>query len=100
MAFAINDDHEAQNNVLEKLKNWQGAHEIKRLLTKDDMSSTDKRVKFVGMKAYEKAGGTLKRDLFSENGKDTYIENTDLLNKLLAEKLEKSAIKIQKEGWK
>jgi hypothetical protein len=33
----------------------------------------DKRVKFVTLKAYEKAGGTTRRDLFSDDDTGVYI---------------------------
>jgi len=100
MAFAITDDHEAQEEVLSKLRPHNDADDVRGMLTEDDIRITDKRVKFVGLKAYEKAGGTVKRDLFSNDEKDGYVEDTALLAKLITDKLDKAAAKLQKEGWK
>lgn len=100
MAFAITDDHEAQEEVLSKLRSHNDADDVRGMLTEDDIRITDKRVKFVGLKAYEKAGGTIKRDLFSNDEKDGYVEDTALLAKLITDKLDKAAAKLQKEGWK
>lgn len=100
MAFAITDDCEAQERVMANLMPYNDADDIRRALTEDDIAITDKRVKFVGITAYEKAGGTIKRDLFSDNEKDGYVEDAGLLAKLLTDKLDKAAAKLQKEGWK
>lgn len=100
MAFAITDDHEAQEDVLSNLRPHNDADDVRSALTEDDIRITDKRVKFVGLKAYEKAGGTIKRDLFGDDEKNGYVEDTALLAKLVADKLDKAAAKLQKEGWK
>jgi ParB family chromosome partitioning protein len=68
MAFAISDDHEAQENVFDNLRDHdRDPRTIRDALTKNDISSTDRRVKYVTLKAYEKAGGTTRRDLFSHD---------------------------------
>jgi len=57
-------------------------------------------VKFVTLKAYEKTGGKLKRDLFSDDARGVYIEDPALLDTLVAERLEKLAMPVRAEGWK
>ena len=57
-------------------------------------------MKFVTLKAYEKAGGTVRRDLFSDGEDGVFIDDAVLLESLVAKKLEKTAQKIRKEGWK
>jgi len=57
-------------------------------------------MKFVTLKAYEKAGGTTKRDLFSEDDSGVYIEDPNLLDTLVTERLEKKASPVCAEGWK
>ena len=48
--------------------------------------------RFVGMEAYEAAGGTLTRDLFSEeDGSGTWFDDPVLLNELATEKLRAAA---------
>jgi ParB family chromosome partitioning protein len=100
MAFTVTDDHEAQERVFTAMAPWQGASEIRAALTENDIAATDKRVKFVTLKAYEKAGGTTKRDLFSDDDSGVYIEDRGLLDALVTERLEKNAKAVRAEGWK
>ncbi|HXN51420.1 MAG TPA: ParB/RepB/Spo0J family partition protein [Candidatus Acidoferrum sp.] len=100
MAFTVTDDHAAQERVFTAMAPWQGAQEIRAALTENDIAATDKRVKFVTLKAYEKAGGKLKRDLFSDADSGIYIEDRGLLDTLVSERLEKSARAVRAEGWK
>jgi len=75
MAFTMTDDHDAQEQVFASAAPWQEARDIRAALTENDIAATDKRVKFVTLKAYEKAGGKLKRDLFSDDDSGVYIED-------------------------
>lgn len=101
MAFAISDDHAAQEHVYKNLRphgrDWRT---IRDALTENEISAKDKRVKFVTLKAYEKAGGSLKRDLFSDDEDNVFITDTSLLETLVTAKLEKAATALRKEGWK
>jgi hypothetical protein len=54
----------------------------------------------VTLKAYEKAGGTTRRDLFSDDDSGVYIADPALLDKLVTERLEKNAKAVRAEGWK
>src|SRR5579863_3088757 len=85
MAFTVTDDHEAQERVLAAMAPWQGAREIRAALTENDIAATDKRVKFVTLKAYEKAGGTTRRDLFSDDDSGVFVEDPALLDTLIIE---------------
>jgi ParB family transcriptional regulator, chromosome partitioning protein len=100
MAFAVTDDHEAQERVLAAIAPWQGASEIRAALTENDIAATDKRVKFVTLKAYEKSGGTTRRDLFSDDDSGVYIADPTLLDTLVTERLENAAKPVRAEGWK
>lgn len=100
MAFAVSDDHEAQERVFADMGNWQGAREIRAALTENEVSATDKRVRFVTLKAYEKAGGATRRDLFSEGDDGIFIADIALLDRLAIEKLDKAAKPVRAEGWK
>ncbi len=100
MAFAVSDDHKAQQHVFNEMAPWQGAREIRAALTENDIAATDKRVTFVTLKAYEKAGGATRRDLFSEDDEGVFILDIPLLDKLAIEKLEKAAKTVRTEGWK
>lgn len=101
MAFAISDDHAAQEHVYKNLRphgrDWRT---IRDALTENEISAKDKRVKFITLKAYEKAGGSLKRDLFSDDEDNVFLTDTALLETLVTAKLEKAAAVLRKEGWK
>src|SRR5579863_6261384 len=67
MAFAVSDDHAAQEHVLENLRPHQrDPRTIRDALTENEIPASDRRVKFVTLKAYEKAGGQTRTDLFTE----------------------------------
>jgi ParB family chromosome partitioning protein len=101
MAFTVNGDHQRQCEVWEALKNGYNRepYHIRRMLTEGAVRATDKRARFVGVDAYESAGGVLLRDLFSD-ADDGWLQDVGLLNRLVAEKLEASAAAIRGEGWK
>ncbi len=101
MAFTVNGDHQRQVEVWEALKNGYNRepYHIRRLLTEGTIRAGDKRARFFGTDAYEAAGGTVLRDLFSD-ADDGWLQDAGLLNRLVAEKLEASAAELRAEGWK
>ncbi len=101
MAFAISDDHKAQEKVFKALRNIGGdPRSIRRALTDGEIPASHKAVKFVTLKAYEKAGGQVRRDLFAEDDEGVFILDQELLQSLAIAKLEKTAAGLRKEGWK
>src|SRR3546814_20805969 len=65
-----------------------------------DVCSSDlKRVRFVGLNAYEAEGGVVLRDLFSQND-EGWLQDVALLERLVAAKLTSEAETIQAEGWR
>jgi ParB family transcriptional regulator, chromosome partitioning protein len=99
-AFAISDDQEAQERVFTEMTAWnRQPHLIRRALTADEIPASDKRVKFVGLEAYEAAGGAIRRDLFGHDD-DGYVQDASLLDSLVAEKLSAIAGEITGEGWR
>ena len=97
-AFTVTDDHARQQEVWETLGWDKGRHAILRALTEGHVSIEDRRTVFVGIEAYEKAGGTVIRDLFDEEG--GYLTDTPLLNRLVRGKLQSVAEIVIAEGWK
>ncbi len=98
-AFTITDDHAAQERVYTALPEWnRTAHAIKRALTEDEVPSTDKRVRFVGLECYRAAGGTVRQDLFNDKD-EGYLSDTELLDQLVQDKLRLAADTIKQEGW-
>jgi ParB family chromosome partitioning protein len=100
MAFAITDDHAAQEAVLEQAGANAHYSYIRRLLTANEIPAADRRVQYIGVKAYEEAGGPVKRDLFSDEENGTFIVDAALLDRLAAEKLQRASKPVAKEGWK
>ena len=101
MAFAVSEDHARQEQVWEAIRNsWQKEPwQIRRMLTETTVRASDKRALFVGIDAYEAAGGIVLRDLFqSDDG--GWLQNVGLLDRLVAEKLRVEADRIAMEGWK
>ncbi len=98
-AFAVSDDPEAQERVWAAL-NGRRAHPdaIRRALTEDEVPSTDRRAIFIGLEAYQAAGGSVRRDLFDEEG-GGYLQDAALLDRLVQQKLEALAESIRAEGW-
>jgi ParB family chromosome partitioning protein len=102
MAFAVTDDHKLQERVWSEMPEWQkeDGDAIYDALTEDDITAKDRRVKFVGIEAYERAGGTVRRDLFNDGEDGVFIEDIALLESLVAQKLESIAAAHLKDGWK
>ncbi|RMB01961.1 ParB/RepB/Spo0J family partition protein [Eilatimonas milleporae] len=101
MAFTVNPDHERQEQVWEALKQHYNKqpYEIRRMLTEGAVRASDHRAVFVGLDAYVEAGGAVLRDLF-DTDHGGWLQDASLLEKLLAEKLEREAEAVRKEGWK
>jgi len=101
MAFTVTEDHARQEQVWAAIRDsWQKEPwQIRRMLTETTVRASDKRAIFVGIDAYEAAGGIVLRDLFqSDDG--GWLQDVGLLDRLVAEKLRAEADKIAAEGWK
>lgn len=99
MAFAIVEDHARQEQVYDNLSYNRDPSLIRRDLTRMNVAATDRRAVFVGPEAYTEAGGTILRDLFTED-RGGFFEDIALLDRLVIEKLEGVAAEVQAEGWK
>ena len=97
MAYALTDDHEAQERVFAA---WPTAstHYIRQQLTQGEVPASDRRARFVGIKAYEAAGGILRRDLFTEDG-GGWMTDPLLLDRLVTGRLTSAAEVVRSEGW-
>jgi len=99
-AFAVTEDHAAQERVHGQLQDWQRHPDaIRRLLTNGLVPATDRRMAFAGLDVYTAAGGTVQRDLFSEDG-GGWIADAALLERLVAERMEREAGQVRAEGWR
>jgi ParB family chromosome partitioning protein len=99
-AFAITEDHARQEAAFERLSHNRDASTIRRLLTETNVAATDRRAIFVGAEKYTEVGGTILRDLFTED-RGGYFEDVALLDMLVVAKLGREANALMEaEGWK
>ena len=102
-AFAVTTDRERQMAVWEQVSAQDyrpSAGQVKRLLTEERVPGATAIARFIGVDAYEAAGGTVMRDLFAdehENG--VWFEDPVLLEKLAMDKLQAAADELATR-WK
>jgi ParB family chromosome partitioning protein len=101
MAFTLTPDQARQEQVWENVSRsgYDEPYQIRRTLTEATVRASDRRVCFVGVEAYEQAGGRVERDLFEDDG-GGWLQDVALLDRLVNEKLAAEAETIAKEGWK
>ena len=101
MAFTISSDHARQEQVWDAVqRSWsKEPYQIRRLLTEKAVRASDRRARFVGIEAYEQAGGIVLRDLF-QGDDGGWLQDVALLERLVAEKLKAEADAVAAEGWK
>ena len=102
-AFAVTTDRERQMAVWEQVS-AQGyrpsAGQVKRLLTEERVPGRTAVARFVGVDAYEAAGGAVMRDLFAdEHEHGVWFEDPVLLEKLAMAKLQAAADELATR-WK
>ncbi len=100
-AFCVTDDHARQEAVWEALSRSHNTqpYAIRRILTEGAVKPGDKRAIFVGVEAYEAAGGVILRDLFVHDH-GGWLQDVALLDRLAREKLNAAVEEIRAEGWK
>jgi len=104
-AFTVSDKPREQEKVWRELPDWQkqqgDGEPIRDALTDKHIDAAHSAIaKFVGVAAYEAAGGEINRDLFASEGAPGFLTNPKLLNRLAYEKLAAVADPIMSEGWK
>ena len=97
-AFCLVDDHGQQEAVFRTLgRPISHAGSVRARLMDGRMKISDRLAVFVGLEAYELAGGKILRDLFDAEA--VFIEDPALLTKLAEDKLEASRANWLAEGW-
>ncbi len=101
MVFTVTTDYARQEQVWDALQRSysQEPYQIRRMLTEKTARASDKRVLFVGIDAYERAGGIVMRDLFQQDD-GGWLENIGLLETLVTDKLKTEAETVAAEGWR
>jgi ParB family transcriptional regulator, chromosome partitioning protein len=100
-AFTLGADHAAQLAVWNQLKDnsYIQPYTVKRLLTESAVPLDSDLGRFVGAEAYEAAGGTVTRDLFSGD-EDGFLDDPALVRRLAIEKLEAKAEELRPQwAW-
>ncbi|MBB4232354.1 ParB family chromosome partitioning protein [Rhizobium mongolense] len=102
IAFSITNDHVRQDQVWDTASRSHAreAYYIRRLLTETAIRASDRRAVYVGVEAYEAAGGIVMRDLF-EQDQGGWLQEPALLEKLAVDKLKADAETLKStEGWR
>jgi ParB family chromosome partitioning protein len=95
------DDHALQ------IAAWDSLHEYKRsaymlrqaLVNDDEVQGDSALAKFVGIEAYQAAGGIVRRDLFSTSTNEWWLQDGALVHKLAVARLEEAAEVERAAGW-
>ena len=100
MAFTVTEDHARQEQVWQVIKDsWsKEPYTIRRMLTETTVRASDRRALFLGVPAYEAAGGIVLRDLF-EGDDGGWLQDAALLDRLVADKLKAEAEVLATDGW-
>jgi ParB family chromosome partitioning protein len=97
MALAATDDHDRQRTVWKGLPDYQrDPRTIRRMVLQGEIAASSPLARFVTIKAYEKAGGGTRKDLFSED-EGVFVLDRPLLTELAQSKLSKKAVQLKKE---
>jgi ParB family chromosome partitioning protein len=101
MAFTVTADHARQEQVWDSLSRSYNKEPylIRRQLTEGAVRAADRRALFVGIEAYEAAGGAVMRDLFQHDD-GGWLQDPALLDRLVTEKLQAATEALRDEGWK
>ncbi|WP_238554895.1 chromosome partitioning protein ParB [Paraburkholderia hospita] len=100
--LVLTDDHAMQERVWNDAHNaWQQRpSELRAAITTAEIDARENALaKFVGLEAYEAAGGRVRRDLFSDDQNAGYIEDADLLHRLATDRLIELSQGVCAEGW-
>ncbi|WP_245485529.1 ParB/RepB/Spo0J family partition protein [Rhizobium leguminosarum] len=100
-ALAISDSHDEQERVwFETFAYNRDPRSLRAMLTREHARSTERLARFVGLEAYEAAGGAVVHDLFNEES-GTFLTDQPLLTQLAMDALEQAAepLKIGGRRW-
>lgn len=104
--FTVAPDHARQDQVLTKVARGSGKGQLNSWQIKNELVGNNGHnavlLKLVGRDAYEKAGGVITANLFSNGGHDdpTIIASPDVLQRLVQQKIEAKCAELLKDGWK
>jgi hypothetical protein len=87
--LTLGDDHQTQEAAWDSLSHYdRSAYHLREVLLNGELKATSRLASFVGVEAYEAAGGKTRLDLFADEGNGVYLLDTDLLHSLAKAKLQ------------
>lgn len=97
-ALATTDNHELQRQAWETARSdyERSPTHLRDFITRESVRSDSALPQFVGLQAYEQAGGRVRTDLFSEH---VYLLDLPLLDSLALDRLEAIAEHLRADGW-
>lgn len=102
-ALSMEDSQERQVQIWTAAKQAYGNRSpqidwLRNQIVNDSMTTDAPLFRFIGLEAYETAGGVLRHDLFTEE--NTGWADSHLVRKIAQDKLEREALRLQQgEGW-
>ena len=100
-ASTVSGDHQRRAQVVARLCQSHDKQPctIRRMPTEGTVRASDKRARFIGLAAYEEAGGVALSDLF-QGDDGGWLQDAGLVDMMVAEKLREEAEAVRVEGWK
>jgi len=99
MALAVTEDTQKQHDAWHALPEQERIpYRIRQLLTQTKMAANMPIARFVGLEAYQAAGGALDRDLFLEGDRSIFLLDIPLVHRLAQEKLAAVAESLKPEA--
>ena len=100
MALSLTSDQATQERAWFEAQPWDRAPTALRTrLTEGEVLVHQSALgRFVGIEAYEAAGGVVRRDLF-DSEQSCWIGDLELLRRLAGEKLDAETLPVRGEGW-
>ncbi len=96
-ALATTDNHEIQRQAWYTAREWERhPSQLRRFITRERIESNSPLAKFVGLPAYQAAGGEAVADLFSSQ---SWLSDPQLLDRLALDKLSAKAEALRQAGW-
>ena len=102
IAFAFTTDQKLQERVWKGFNEDGGyfnSHNVRRALSSHNVGADTSLGEFVGVEAYESAGGAVMRDLFADSeGSGVWLVDADLVYRLAESKLREAAAEYE-DRW-
>ena len=100
-AYCGLDDVDAQRRLFAALPEYQRNRPdaIRDAIRGDAVRTTHPLVRYVGLSAYEAAGGAVRRDLFSDDDSDAIVLDVALLQELAQARVAARDAELRAAGW-